>query len=186
MVDTGPFGSVKATIFRLLYRNPKSNGVVAGLAGLTPTDRLLDIGCGAGAALAHAARIVTDGHVAGVDPTEKLARLTAARVPTATVEVAGAEALPFADDAFTVAWSISAYHHWPDPVAGLAEAFRVVEKGGRLIIAEGHKASPGGHGLDDSEVEQLVERLAAVGFGEPTVSHPDAGRKRLVMVTATA
>ncbi|CAN5901175.1 hypothetical protein BH23ACT5_BH23ACT5_12240 [soil metagenome] len=124
--------------------------------------------------------------MAGVDPTEKLARLAASRVPSATVEVAGAETLPFDDNAFTVAWSISAYHHWPDPEEGLSEAFRVVEEGGRFIIAEGHKASPGGHGLDDSEVDQLVVRLTAVGFGEPMVSHHHAGRKRLVVVTAPA
>lgn len=184
MVSTGSFGWLKATLYGLLFRSPKSNRVVVDAAELGAGDRVLDVGCGAGAALEYASELVTDGRLAGVDPTPKLARKAAERVPEAVVEVAGVESLPFDDDAFDVAWSISAFHHWPDPEAGLSEVRRVLELGGRLLIAEWHNDRPGGHGLDDSEIELLRKQMTATGYSEPTVSLHDVGRRQMAIVTA--
>lgn len=185
MATTGPFGSIWARIYGILHRNPKSNRVVVEQAGIRPTDRVLDIGCGPGAALEHASRLAPQGSVAGVDPTERFVRLASARVPSARVEVAGAEALPFPDDSFDVAWSIAAYHHWPDPPAGIAEAFRVLAPGGTLHIAERAIDRPGGHGLDPAGVEELAARIEQAGFQQMRTSRLEAGRKEMVVVAGT-
>lgn len=185
-VSTGPFGSIWATIYGLVHRNPRSNRVVVDLANLRNDDRVLDVGCGAGAALEYAASIVTDGLLAGVDPTAKLARQASRRVPRAVIEVTGAESLPFSDDVFGVAWAISSYHHWPHPEAGLYEVRRVIEYGGRLLIAERHLSTTLGHGLDDEGVDRLRSRMVAAGYSQPTVSLHAAGRKEMVVVSARA
>ncbi len=186
MVSTGAFGGFWARIYALLYRNPKSNRVIVEHAGIRPDDRVLDVGCGPGAALEHASRLATEGSVTGVDPTERFARLAAARVPSARVEVAGAEALPFEDDSFTVVWSIAAFHHWPDQEAGLSEAKRVLHPGGVLHIAERATDKPGMHGLDPSGIDSLIELMGAVGFDGVETATLRAGRKEMAVVTATA
>ncbi len=186
MANTGPFGWFWATVYGLTHRNPESNRAVVDLIDLLPADRVLDIGCGAGAALLEASTIVTEGSLTGIDPTEKLARLAARRAFSATIEVASVDDLPFPDDAFTVAWSISAYHHWPDQVAGLREAHRVLEAGGRLHIAERPTEGSGRHGLDQTDIGVLTERMAEAGFGPARVQFIDAGRKRLAVVSAPA
>ncbi|MDQ3781961.1 MAG: class I SAM-dependent methyltransferase [Actinomycetota bacterium] len=183
---TGPFGRVWATIFGLFHRNPATNRVVVELAELRPHDRVLDIGCGVGAALERAAELVTDGSVTGVDPTEKLARQAARRVPTARVHVAGAESLPFPDASFTVAWSISAFHHWPHQDAGIAEALRVLEPGGVFHLAERLTDKPGIHGLHETEVEDVRLRMQAAGFSTVDWTVHDVDAKPLVVMRAVA
>ena len=184
MARTGPFGSLFALGFGLLNRTPRSNLAVVDALGLRADLRVLDIGCGAGAALERASTVVTEGRVAGVDPTERLARQAARRVPSATVEVAGVEALPFPDDAFDLAWSISALHHWPDPGAGLREARRVLAPGGTLHLAERVTPRPGMHGLDPSELDLLVTRLREAGYGRPETMYLPVRRHRVAVVSA--
>lgn len=185
MASTGAFGSIWARIYGFLHRNPPSNRVVVDHVGIRPTDRTLDIGCGPGAALEYAADKITDGSVTGVDPTQRFADLAAARVPGARLEVAGAEALPFPDDSFTVAWSIAAYHHWPDPSAGVAEAYRVLAPSGRFHIAERALDRAAGHGLDPAGVDELVERFRTAGFQQIHTARLRAGRKQMVVVSGS-
>lgn len=186
MADTGPFGWFWATVYSLTHRNPESNRAVIELIDLKPTDRVLDVGCGAGAALLQAAGMVEKGTLAGLDPTEKLARLAARRVPSATIEVASVDDMPFADASFTAVWSISAYHHWPDQVAGLKEVHRVLEEGGSVHIAERHARGPGQHGLDESEIALLERRLTEAAFGAIQLRFVDVGRKEMAVVSAQA
>lgn len=183
MASTGAFGSIWARLYGWLHRNPPSNRVVVDHVGIRPTDHALDIGCGPGAALEYAAGKITDGSVTGVDPTQRFADLASARVPGARLEVAGAEALPFPDDTFTVAWSIAAYHHWPEPAAGIAEAHRVLAPSGRFHIAERALDRTAGHGLDPTGVDELVEGFRTVGFQEIRTAELQARRKRMVVVS---
>ena len=44
--------------------------------------------------------------------------------------------LPFADGAFSIVTSRLAFHHFPDPVAVLAEMRRVCAPGGRVLVAD--------------------------------------------------
>ena len=124
--------------------------LVADLAGVGPQDRVLDVGCGPGGAAREAAR--RGAAVTGVDPAPLMLalgrRLSCGQSGRGIAFVEGtAEALPVADRSVTVAWAISSAHHWADVAAGLRELHRVLEPGGRLIIAErlarpGARASP--------------------------------------------
>ncbi len=111
-----------------------------------PDDSFLDIGCGPGAAVEHAA--ASGARVAGVDPSPSMVRRAARRVPDADVRVASAEHLPFPDHHFTVVVNVASFHHWADRDAGLREILRVLTAGGRLHIMEGViKEGKDGHGL---------------------------------------
>jgi cyclopropane fatty-acyl-phospholipid synthase-like methyltransferase len=80
---------LKAWLYSLFCRNPKSNLAAVELASLTADDRFLDVGCGPGAALENAA--ATGAQVAGVDPSPSMVARASERVPTADVRVASAE-----------------------------------------------------------------------------------------------
>lgn len=118
------------------WRDPLQRGAFDAL-GLTANDRLLDVGCGTGAASRRAATIA--GSVVGVDlSTEMLhnATLLAGDLDDVTFMRADAEALPFADASFTAVLCSNSLHHYPNPARGLAEMARVLEPGGRLVVGD--------------------------------------------------
>jgi SAM-dependent methyltransferase len=97
-------------------------------AGLRPEDRALDVGCGAGAALAALAARVGGDHVAGVDPSAPFLALARARVPAADVRIGEAESLPFADGSFDVVVSQLVLNFMRDAPAGVREMRRVASR----------------------------------------------------------
>jgi SAM-dependent methyltransferase len=105
--------------------------LVVDRIGLRPGERALDVGCGAGAALAALAGKVGADHVAGVDPSRPFVELARQRVPGADVRVGEAEELPFADDSFDVVASQLVVNFMADPHRGVREMCRV----GRRCVA---------------------------------------------------
>lgn len=176
---------LKVWLYSLLNRNPKSNAEIVRYANVNEADRFLDVGCGPGAALEHAAR--TGAEVAGVDPSPSMAGKAAGRVPDADVKVGSAEDIPFPDDSFTVAINVVSFHHWADRQAGLIEIRRVLAPGGRLHIVEGKlEEGKDGHGLGPADAEVLMERLGELGFANPTVDTIKTGwRHEYFVVSAT-
>ncbi|MBT8166142.1 MAG: class I SAM-dependent methyltransferase [Acidimicrobiia bacterium] len=172
-MDTKPWTGFRARIYSVIWRSPKTNSLVVRLAGLSASDRVLDIGCGPGAAVRKAAAIVVDGEAAGVDRSEPMvdiARRRSRRFPNARFEVGSAESLPFADGSFTVVWTAHSFHHWEDRDAGLAEMLRVLSDGGRGLILEtdGKK-----HGLTDSASAAVVADMERLGFRDVAVEKVD-------------
>lgn len=114
-----------------------------GLIDFTPTDTVLDIGCGGGSALTHMAVHVTAGHLVGIDYSET--SVAASRAFNASYIAAGrmeilrgsVEALPFPDAHFDEVVTVESFYFWPDPAENLKEVARVVKPGGTfLLLAE--------------------------------------------------
>jgi len=101
-------------------------------------DRLLDVGCGTGAAVREAATAAEWAVGVDISP-EMIARAAELAAGLANVEfvVADSENLPFADATFTAALCTASFHHYPNPSTALAEMARVLDLGGRLVIADG-------------------------------------------------
>ena len=177
---------LRAWFYSLVNRNPDSNIVIVELASLTADDRFLDVGCGPGAALEHAA--ATGAKVAGVDPSPSMVDRASKRVPTADVQVASAEELPFPDDHFTVVVNVASFHHWADRDAGLREILRVLAPGGRLHVMEGMiKEGKDGHGLNPGDLESLKARFIEVGYAEASADTIRTGwRHSYYVVTGVA
>lgn len=96
-----------------------------------PGARVLDIGCGVGQVVAHLTREGFEAH--GVDVAEaNIAR--AARVSPLCVLYDGGR-LPYPDNHFATVGALNVLEHVQDPEAFIAEAVRVVEPGGRIVLS---------------------------------------------------
>ncbi len=106
-------------------------------AGITKSDRVLDVGCGTGVVSITAARI--GAVVQGLDLTPALldrARKSAAIAEVEITFVEGdAEALPYPNDAFDVVVSQFGHMFAPRPEVALGEMLRVLRPGGRIAFA---------------------------------------------------
>jgi ubiquinone/menaquinone biosynthesis C-methylase UbiE len=177
------WGRLFAWMYSLTGRNSYSNRVVVEHASLEPGDRVLDLGCGPGAALAAATKMVDPSRLAGVDPTPGFIDQCRRRFPTADIRLGSAEDIPFEDDRFTVAWTIASFHHWVDPDAGLVELLRVLAGGGRVIVVEDLLRRSGGHGVAQDEIDDLAARIEDAGFTAVTVETVRKRWGRMIVVT---
>ena len=109
---------------------------------IKPGDSVLDVGCGTGEVTLPAKARAGNGNVYGIDPAPEMiavARSKAARKKLdIDFRVGVIEALPFPDSSIDVVTSSLMMHHLPDDlkVRGLAEIYRVLKPGGRLLIAD--------------------------------------------------
>lgn len=101
-------------------------------SGAAPGIRLLDIGCGAGGALAAARR--RGAEVAGLDAAPGLVSIARERLPGAVIEVGEMEELPFHDGRFDVTTGINSIQFAGDVVKALAEAARVTQPRGTVAM----------------------------------------------------
>ncbi|WP_247539202.1 class I SAM-dependent methyltransferase [Ralstonia pseudosolanacearum] len=101
-------------------------------------ERVLDIGCGAGASsLALAARVGAGGQVLGVDISEPLivrARALAQQDMPALFQVADASSAELPEGAFDVLFSRFGVMFFDDPIAAFAHMRRALRPGGRVAF----------------------------------------------------
>lgn len=110
------------------------------LLGLATGSRVLDVCCGAGAsALAAAEAVGPTGKVVGVDLSEKLLELAAAkanqqRLANIDFEVGDMLELRFATDSFDAVVCVFGIFFVPDMHMAVRELWRCVRPGGRLAV----------------------------------------------------
>ncbi len=115
--------------FSMLLAGPFAD---LGLAGVGPSAKVLDVGCGPGMLTSELVTRHGESSVSAVDPAESFVKATAASYPSADVRQAAAEDLPFADDTFSATLAQLVVHFMRDPDAGVREMARVTGPGGRV------------------------------------------------------
>ncbi|WP_424928639.1 class I SAM-dependent methyltransferase [Amaricoccus tamworthensis] len=141
-----------------------------------PDMEVLDLCCGPG--LITAELLSRGARVTGLDFSEAMIELARVAAPDARIVQGDAMALEFPDatfDAVTIGYGVP---HFPDTMAGLKQAARVLKPGGRIAFSiwEG-KGSNGAFGW----LFDAVGRL-----GDPTVSLPEGPDAHQLADDATA
>jgi ubiquinone/menaquinone biosynthesis C-methylase UbiE len=108
---------------------------VAGSGAPVPS-AVLDVGCGTGRLLEKARAIWPAARLLGVDPAPGMIEVARRRIPKATMDVAGAEALPLPDASVDLVLTCLSLHHWKDRAQGLRDAARVLRAGGQVCLAD--------------------------------------------------
>ncbi|MGD0272246.1 MAG: methyltransferase domain-containing protein [Gaiellaceae bacterium] len=191
------FGVPKGLLGRLGGRlmaleHAKINPFVIDQLAVKPDDRILEVGCGSGAASATAASRATGGFVAAVDISPVMVAQTRRRcrkaiaAGRAEVVQAPAEQLPFKDESFTGAFAVFTLHHWADPKQGLSELRRVLRPGGRLVIAERvyGRGNSNGPAASEDAFASFVSRLTEIGFADVECAEHEVGRRKLTVLRA--
>lgn len=114
---------------------------LAARLGVSPSDEVLDCGCGIGGPLRNIARF-TGAKVTGitlnkyqVDRGNKL-NVQAQLDERCQIVQGDFHKLPFEDNTFDHCYSIEAYCHTPDKALAYSEVFRVLKPGGRFVSYE--------------------------------------------------
>ena len=121
-----------APLYDLAMPPADGEALAAGLDhAARPIERLLDVGGGSG----RAAAALTGPEITVVDASVEM--LSRARRGRGLSGLAGdAGRLPFRDASVDAVTIVDAFHHLPDQDAALAEAARVLEPGGALVVRE--------------------------------------------------
>lgn len=109
------------------------------LLRLRPTDRVLEVGCGAGRGLSRILAQTHQRHVIGMDLSPTMLRAAARRNRAAIASgqlqlVRGnLESPPFEGERFDKLFSIHTFYFWHDPWAVCAQLLDLLASGGRLV-----------------------------------------------------
>lgn len=104
---------------------------------LTPTDNVLDVGCGSGWLSRRVAGMVPAGRVVGMDISDemiRIARRNSLEHDNLLFVTGEAAEIPWEPNFFTHAISVESAYYWPNPAAGAKEIFRVLRPGGSAWI----------------------------------------------------
>jgi ubiquinone/menaquinone biosynthesis C-methylase UbiE len=113
------------------------------LAGLSPGEQVLDVGCGTGTlAIAAKRQVGTTGTVYGIDASPEMLARANKKARKAGVEIVLknglAESLPFPDAHFDVVLNTVMLHHLPGKLRRhcASEIQRVLKPGGRVLAVD--------------------------------------------------
>ena len=117
------------------------NDIMLARSGIDATSKVLDLGCGNGNASIWLAE-QSGAHVTGIDLSgvrvdhakELLATRPASVQALVDFRKASATDLPFPDNTYTHVWSQATIYHVHDKDKALAEAYRVLQPGGTLVL----------------------------------------------------
>ena len=144
------------------YSTPDMIGqraAVIDLLGLRPREQVIDVGCGPGFLCESLAREVTEqGAVLGVDVSPDLIAFCRERNPPHHLRFAEENALELQapDASFDAAVSTQVAEYIPDTGALLAQMFRVLRPGGRVLIMATDWNCVGWHSSDPERMARMM------------------------------
>lgn len=135
---SGVGGQAMGHIMRAINRRPNREAIAA--LEIQPEDRVLDLGCGPGAAVRDIGRIATRGWVCGIDQSQVMidqaARRNRGAITSGKIVLyrAAFERLPLAESSIDRVLAVNVAYFWTDMPAVLSEIGRVLRPGGTLSI----------------------------------------------------
>jgi arsenite methyltransferase len=139
----------------------RRRALVRHALGAHPGDRILDVGCGPGFAIAELVDQVGEaGSIAGVDRSPQMLAAAARRCagyPNVTLHEADAAALPLDDAAFDRALCVQVLEFVPDVAAALAELRRVLRPGGRVVVWDVDWSTLSWHSPEPARMQRVLQ-----------------------------
>ena len=191
----GPLGRIAG---RLMARQSleRSSWMVDQLLRVEPSDHVLEVGFGPGAALELLTARATSGFVAGVDPSgvmmAQARRRNRAEIAAGRLELkrAPAEALPYPNRYFTKACAANSFRIWQSQADGLSELHRVLRPGGYIaLVVRMHRPGagrfdPSRYAATEEDLDEITRLLEASEFSGVTTARREFGRETMAALCA--
>jgi ubiquinone/menaquinone biosynthesis C-methylase UbiE len=167
---TGPVGHVEGWIFGHRSSNVRRNRWAVELLEVKPSDRVIELGCGAGVAVAALASRATQGLVVGVDHSAVVIRQARRRnadtIKEGRVRLihAPVEHLQVADGPFDAALAVNTVGMWPEPTTRLREIGRLLRHGGRIALVSQPRCPGATAATSAAAADRLAVQLTEAGF----------------------
>ena len=167
---TGPGGHLAGWVMGRRSSNVQRNRWAVHLLAVQPTDRVIEVGCGPGVAIAALAARATDGMVVGVDHSDVMIgqarRRNAAAVGAGRVQLVHApvERLDLTMGPFDAALAVNTVGFWPDPAARLADIKRVLRPAGRIAVVSQPRCPGATAATSAAAADELASLLTQAGY----------------------
>jgi SAM-dependent methyltransferase len=139
----------------------EERSITLEMLGVSPGDRVIDVGCGTGNYTRYLAKATGYGLVVGVDASTAMITRAAERGEATNVTYLRADMceLPFVDQGFDALCCVGVLHMLDDPTTALDEMVRMLAGGGRMVLVVTHEKK-GFH--------RIKGRMTAFGHDEIT------------------
>src|SRR5919112_3620588 len=167
---TGPAGRAVGWMMARRPSNVRRNRWAVNLLAVEPTDRVLELGCGPGVAIAALASRATRGLVVGVDHSQVMIRQArrrnAAAIRAGRVRLihAQVEHLELTDGPFDAALAVNTVGMWPEPTARLRDIGRLLRPGGRTALVSQPRCPGATAATSAAAAHELAGLLTEAGF----------------------
>jgi SAM-dependent methyltransferase len=167
---TGAVGHIAGWIMGRRSSNVARNHWAVQLLDVQPTDRVIELGCGPGVAIAALTTRASRGLVVGIDHSQVMIRqarrrnrraIRAGRVRLVHTPV---ESLSIGDGPFNAALAVNTVGMWPDPTARLREVARLLRPGGRIALVSQPRCPGATAATSAAAAHELAGRLTEAGF----------------------
>jgi SAM-dependent methyltransferase len=168
---SGAIGHVAGWIMGRRSSNVARGRWAVRLLEVQPADRVIELGCGPGVAIAALAAQATRGMVVGVDHSGVMiaqarrrnrAAIAAGRVRLLHTPV---QALSTSDGPFDAALAVNTVGMWPEPAARLRELARLLRPGGRVALVSQPRCPGATAATSAAAASELAGLLTEAGFG---------------------
>jgi SAM-dependent methyltransferase len=167
---TGAVGHVAGWVMGRRSSNVARNRWAVQLLDVQPSERVIELGCGPGVAIAALATRATRGQVVGVDHSEVMIRQArrrngaAIRAGRVHLIHSPVETLSINDGPFDAALAVNTVGMWPDPTTRLRELARLLRPGGRIALVAQPRCPGATAATSAAAANELAGVLTDAGF----------------------
>jgi ubiquinone/menaquinone biosynthesis C-methylase UbiE len=166
----GALGHLAGWVMGRRSSNVRRSRWAVDLLDIQAGDRLLEVGCGPGVAIAAAA--TPGATVVGVDRSAVMIgqarrrNRRAVRAGGVELHTGRVEDLPAFDEPFDKALAVNTVGHWNDPIGGLTSLRRVLRSGGSIAVVTQPRGAGATAADSRAAADETARLLGAAGFGE--------------------
>lgn len=166
----GAVGHLAGWLMGRRSSNVRRNRWAVGLLDVQPSDRVIELGCGPGIAVAALAGRAVRGLVVGVDHSAVMIgqarRRNRVAIGAGRVRLihSPVQHLHVSDRPFDVALAVNTVGMWPEPTARLREVCRMLRPGGRIALVSQPRCPGATAATSAAAADELAALLSEAGF----------------------